>query len=384
MSHQAPWQGPPPKAAPSWWPGNEPWPPTDAEWRRRRMRRFIGGMIAMFVMFVVVVGVAIGIVAAWVASLLGGGGAFTALFPLPLIVIIVFMVSVGSIASGRAAQRIARALAEVMDATERVAAGETSARVTPRGPRAVVRMGEAFNRMAERLEGAERQRRALLADVTHELRTPLTVMQAELEALLDGVHPRDDARIAALLDEIRVMSRLVDDLRTLSVADAGALELYREPTDVRDLVEDTVAAFRSRADAARVRLAVECPRDLAPIDVDPVRLRQVLSNLLDNAIRHTPEGGTVTLSAQRSGAGIALEVRDTGSGIAPDALGRVFDRFTKGAGSPGSGLGLPIARGLVRAHGGEMEATSDGPGKGTTVRITLPAMSETAYRSSGG
>lgn len=374
MSHQAPWQGPPPQAAPSWWPANEAWPPSDAEWRRRRMRRFIGGMVAMFVTFVVVVGVSIGIVAAWVAGLLGGGGPFTALFPLPLVVLIVFMVSVGSIASGRAAQRIARALADVMDATERVAAGETSARVTPRGPRAVVRMGEAFNRMAERLEGAERQRRALLADVTHELRTPLTVMQAELEALLDGVHARDDARIAALLEEIRVMSRLVDDLRTLSVADAGALELHREPTDVRDLVEDAVAAFRSRAESARVTLGVECPPDLAPIDVDPVRVRQVLSNLLDNAIRHTPEGGRVTVAAERSGERVTLEVRDTGSGIAPDALARVFDRFSKGAGSPGSGLGLPIARGLVRAHGGGIEAMSDGPGRGTTVRITLPAM----------
>lgn len=373
MGHQFAWQAPPPANAPSWWPANQPWPPSQDEWRRRRMRRFIGGMVAMFITFVVIVGTAVGIVAAWVASLLGGGGPFTAFFPLPLILLIVFVVAIGSIASGRAAQRIAGALADVMDATERVAAGETSARVRPRGPRAVVRMGEAFNRMAERLEGAERQRRALLADVTHELRTPLTVMQAELEALLDGVHPRDDARISALLEEIRVMSRLVDDLRTLSVADAGALELHREPTDVRDLVEDTVAAFRPRAESAQVTLAMECAADLAPIDVDPVRVRQVLSNLIDNAIRHTPAGGTVTVAAQRSAAGIALEVRDTGSGIAADALPRIFERFTKGAGSPGSGLGLPIARGLVRAHGGEIEATSDGVGRGTIVRFTLPA-----------
>lgn len=374
MSHQTPWQGPPPANAPAWWPANESWPPSDVVWQRRRMRRFIGGMVAMFIAFVVVVGVAVGIVAAWIASLVGGGGPFTALFPLPLILLIVFMVSVGSIASGRAAQRIARALADVMDATERVAAGETSTRVTPRGPRSVMRMGEAFNRMAERLEGAERQRRALLAEVTHELRTPLTVMQAELEALLDGVHPRDDARIAGLLEETRVMSRLVDDLRTLSIADAGALELHREATDLAGLVEDAVDAFRPRAEEARVALSTDVPAGLEPIDLDPVRLRQVLSNLLDNAIRHTPADGRVVVSATRSGSGVELEVRDSGSGIPPEALSRVFDRFTKGAGSHGSGLGLPIARGLVRAHGGEIEARSDGPGRGTTVRITLPAM----------
>jgi signal transduction histidine kinase len=260
-----------------------------------------------------------------------------------------------------------------MDATERIAAGDRDVRVRPRGPRRVKAMVESFNTMAERLDGSERQRRALLADVTHELRTPLTVMQADLEALLDGVHPRDDERIGALLDETKVMSRLVDDLRTLSIADAGALELHREQTDVGELVAEAVASFRSRAAAAGVALSSDVSGDPPPLDIDPVRIREVVANLLDNAIRHTPSGGRVTVQVERTEGGVAIAVSDTGSGIAAEELPRVFERFTKGSGSRGSGLGLAIARGLVRAHGGEVEATSDGAGKGTTVRFTLPS-----------
>jgi two-component system sensor histidine kinase BaeS len=169
------------------------------------------------------------------------------------------------------------------------------------------------------------------------------------------------------------MSRLVDDLRTLSVADAGALELHREPSDVGELADDAVAAFRSRAEAAQVSLTSDVRGDPPPLEIDPVRIREVLSNLLDNAIRHTPAGGSVTVQVERADGVVAVAVRDTGSGIAADELPRVFERFTKGSGSRGSGLGLAIARGLVRAHGGEIEAVSGGAGKGTIVRFTLPA-----------
>jgi two-component system sensor histidine kinase BaeS len=179
--------------------------------------------------------------------------------------------------------------------------------------------------------------------------------------------------MAALLEEARVLSRLVDDLRTLSTAEAGVLELHREPTDLASLVEDAVGSFRSRAASAEVSLAVDAATDLPGLEVDPVRVREVVANLLDNALRHTPSGGRVVVSVAREGDGVAIAVRDTGSGIAAEALSRIFDRFAKGPGSRGSGLGLAIARDLVRAHHGEIEATSDGPGRGTTVRFTLPA-----------
>jgi signal transduction histidine kinase len=367
----------PPRERPPWWPENEPWPP-EGGWRGPP-RRLFWRFAAFIVVFFVLVNVLLGLIWAAFAQLAGPhwfgqdpGGQPGFFFPWPVLLLILFAAVVGSIASGRALRRVADPLAEVMAATSRVAGGDPSARVRPRGPRPVAEMATAFNTMAERLEGADRQRRALLADVTHELRTPLTVMQAELEALLDNVHERDDARIAALLDEIRVMSRLVDDLRTLSIADAGALELHREPTGLDVLLNDMVDSFRDRARSAQVTLEVEPSSAPVMVDIDPVRIRQVLSNLLDNALRHTPVGGSITVRSDPKPGEVAVEVTDTGSGIAPDVLPRLFERFAKGPRSHGSGLGLAIARGLVRAHGGQIEAVSAGPGRGTTIRFTLP------------
>jgi two-component system sensor histidine kinase BaeS len=367
----------PPRERPPWWPENEAWPP-ERGWRGPP-RRFFWRFVGFALVFLVLVNVVIGVVFTAFTQMAGPhwpgedpGGPPGFFFPWPVLLLVLFAAVVGSIASGRALRRVADPLAEVMAATSRVAGGDHSARVQPRGPKPVAEMATAFNTMAERLEGADRQRRELLADVTHELRTPLTVMQAELEALLDNVHERDDARIAALLDEIRVMSRLVDDLRTLSIADAGALELHREPTGLFVLLNDVVDSFRDRARAAQVTLVVEPGAAPVMVDIDPVRIRQVLSNLLDNALRHTPVGGSITVRADRAGGEVTVEVTDTGSGIGPDVLPRLFERFAKGPRSRGSGLGLAIARGLIRAHGGRIEADSPGPGRGTTIRFTLP------------
>jgi two-component system OmpR family sensor kinase/two-component system sensor histidine kinase BaeS len=228
--------------------------------------------------------------------------------------------------------------------------------------------------MTSRLEAGEEQRRRLLADVSHELRTPLSVVQGNLEALVDGVHPADEAHLVAILDETKVLSRLVEDLRTLSLAESGALTLHREAIDVGVLVREMVDSFGSQAEPAGVKIDAQVPSGLPQVDADPVRAREILTNLIANALRYTPRGGRVSVEARATDASVAIEVRDTGAGIAPDHIGRIFDRFYKSAESRGAGLGLAIAKQLVEAHGGEISATSV-PGEGTDIRFTLPVES---------
>jgi signal transduction histidine kinase len=210
----------------------------------------------------------------------------------------------------------------------------------------------------------DRLRRQLMADVAHELRTPLAILQGRIEGLLDGVYPRDETHLAELLDETRHLARLVEDLGTLAHAEAGALELRKELVDLGDLIRD-VAASLPRP------IVVEVPADLPPLEVDPVRIRQVLLNLLANALRHTPAEGVVSVEVQAQPQRMLIRVRDTGSGIAPEDLPHLFERFQKGSDSRGSGLGLPIARKLVLAHGGEIGIEST-PGQGTEVTVSLP------------
>jgi signal transduction histidine kinase len=229
--------------------------------------------------------------------------------------------------------------------------------------------------MAGRLETSEAQRRTLLADVGHELRTPLAVVQGNVEAILDGVHEPDREHLESILEETRVLARLVDDLRTITQSEAGRLALHREPTDLDVLVTDAVGSFEAAAAGAGVTLRVDVPDDLPILEVDPVRIREVVANLVANAIRHTPRGGMVTVSGGVEGGGTArrveITVADTGAGIDPALLPHVFDRFAKSADSRGSGLGLAIARGLVEAHGGSITASSP-PGSGATFRFSLP------------
>jgi signal transduction histidine kinase len=202
-------------------------------------------------------------------------------------------------------------------------------------------------------------------------------MQGNLEALLDGVYPADSAHLEPILDETRVLSRLVDDLRTLSLAEAGALTLHREPTDVGQLLTDSVASFRTQADAGGVDLATALDGVLPQAEIDPVRMREVLSNLLSNALRYTPRGGTVRVEASVVDGKIRVSVRDSGPGIAAEVLPHIFDRFYKSDESRGAGLGLAIAKSLVVAHGGEIDAMS-APGQGTEMRFTLPVAPETS------
>jgi two-component system, OmpR family, sensor histidine kinase BaeS len=278
----------------------------------------------------------------------------------------------GFLFTARALRRFAAPVGDVIEAVGRVADGDLSTRVDERGPREARALARAFNTMTTRLEAGEEQRRRLLADVSHELRTPLSVVQGNLEALVDGVHPADEAHLVAILDETKVLSRLVEDLRTLSLAESGALALHREAIDVGALVRETVDSFASQAEPAGVSLEAQLSSGLPQVDADPVRAREILSNLIANALRYTPSGGRVTVTAQPADAAVASDVWDTGEGIAPERIGRIFDRFYKSPESRGAGLGLAIAKQLVEAHGGEISATSV-LGKGTDIRFTLPA-----------
>jgi signal transduction histidine kinase len=279
----------------------------------------------------------------------------------------------GIVVVGLTLGRAARPLREIVATIDRVGAGDYSARVTPRGPRDVRRLAGSLNAMAEQLDSAESQRRRLLADVTHELRTPLSVIQGRLEGVIDGVYPRDEATLDAILDEARHMSRIIEDLRVLSLAESGALRLVRAPVDLGEIADDALDAYRGAAETAGVTLHADVPADLPPADADATRVREVVENLLSNAIRYTPPDGHVTVGARRDGdAMIAVTVTDTGRGVPAAELPLLFERFHRSPDSRGTGLGLAIARDLVRAHGGDISASSEGEGKGTAMRFTLP------------
>jgi two-component system OmpR family sensor kinase/two-component system sensor histidine kinase BaeS len=296
----------------------------------------------------------------------------------------------------RAFWGIATPLADVMAAADAVAEGDLSARVpaSRHGPNEFSRLAESFNHMAEELQRADQRRRNLTADVAHELRTPLHIIQGNLEGILDDVYEPTREHVGATLDETRLLARLVDDLRTLSLAEAGELPLVWEPVDVTELLADVDTSFSGQAEAAGIDLRVkvdgvpitgaQSDRDgdggLPPMTVvgDVGRLDQVLGNLMANALRHTPSGGTITLRAEPIPGGVRIIVRDTGEGIPAEDLPYIFDRFWRGdrsrshARGAGSGLGLAIARQLVQAHDGHISVESE-PGRGTTFTVDLPA-----------
>jgi signal transduction histidine kinase len=278
----------------------------------------------------------------------------------------------GFLFTARSLRRLAAPTGDVIEAVGRVADGDLSTRVRERGPREARALARAFNAMTSRLEASEEQRRRLLADVSHELRTPLSVVQGSLEAIVDGVRPADAEHLAGILDETKVLSRLVEDLRTLSLAESGALALHREPTDLATIIRDVVASFAPQAREAGVKLGFSDVVELPLADVDPVRTHEILTNLIANALRYTPRGGTIGVDAVPDEGGvIAMTITDTGVGIPPEALGRVFERFYKSADSRGAGLGLAIAKQLLEAHGGAISATSV-VGRGTEIHFTLP------------
>jgi len=267
-------------------------------------------------------------------------------------------------------RRVGWPLRDVVGAAERVAQGDFAVRVREYGPPWLRSVARAFNSMTSRLERQQRQRRELMADIAHELRTPLAVMQGRLEGMVDGIYPRDETQVAQVLDDTRVLARLVEDLRTLAHTEGGTLTLRKESTDVGVLLHDAIASLRPSADARRITLTVRELTDLPLVDIDPVRMREVVTNLVANAVRYSPDESEVVIEARADDAQLTVAVRDSGAGIPPEDLPRIFDRFYKDAASSGSGLGLAIAHNLVKAHGGTMTAQSR-VGEGTTITFSL-------------
>jgi signal transduction histidine kinase len=300
--------------------------------------------------------------------------------------LIAFVLMLMAISWGvRSVRRLSVPLDNLLEASSKVAEGDFSARVEERGPPEVRALTRGFNSMAERLQVNDQQRRAMLADVSHELRTPITVIQGNIEGILDGLYPADEARLRSIMEETQILSRLVDDLRTLALAESGSLQLRREPTDLKELIRDTVAGFEAQAKEKEIKIDLLL-EDVDDMEVDPLRIREVLTNVLTNALRYTPSHGEVKVGVRESRTGeesdaltaeamshrsVTIFVQDSGPGIDASDLSHIFDRFYKSSDSGGMGLGLSIAKYLVEAHGGKIWAESEA-GMGTKISFTIP------------
>jgi len=270
---------------------------------------------------------------------------------------------------------ITRPLRRLTEAARRVAAGDFSHRVDVTSPLEAAEVAGSFNRMAASLENGQRVRRQLLADIVHELRTPLSVIQGTAQGFLDGVIAPDEEHSSVIRNEAALLSKLITDLRDLSLAEAGELQLEKTPSDLGDLTREAVAAAQYRAQEQGIEMQIAVARNLPPCLVDRDRTLQIFGNLLDNALRHTPRGGSITVRVHEPAGGfLAVEVTDSGEGIPPDHLSHIFERFYRvdaaRARGGGTGLGLAIVSQLVRAQGGSVSVESE-PGQGSVFRVSF-------------
>lgn len=307
-----------------------------------------------------------------------------AFLSLPLVI----PLSLGIVVALIVARLTTRPLERIAHAANAIATGDLEARVQlnarqQRSDDEINQLAVHFNQMAESLQDLELERRETMAAIAHELRTPLMVLQARLEGVRDQVIALSDLEAVQLLSQVRTLTRLVEDLRTLSLADAGKLALYLEELDLLDVLSLSVAGFADRAEARGITLELCCAALMLPVRGDRDRLAQVMANLLDNALRHTPDGGFVTVTAAQVGNVIRTEVRDSGAGVPPDALPHVFERFyradtSRSRDAGGSGLGLSIVGALVTLHAGRVTLDNH-PHGGVIVAVTIPAL-EAAQR----
>lgn len=275
------------------------------------------------------------------------------------------------------AQTLTRPLKELTKASRAVAGGDLQQKVLVRSQDELGELAAAFNQMNADLENAQTLRRQMTADIAHELRTPLSVILAHTEAIRDGVMPANDEVLGVIRDETSRLNTLVEDLRTLSLAETGELQVIPRPVNPVELLEKAVSAQMLRAQQRDITLEVIAAPNIPEINADPDRMAQVLGNLLNNALRYTPAGGRIVLSAEMIENGVRLSVQDNGPGVAAEEIPRLFHRFyrvdkSRQRDKGGSGLGLAIAKSIVEQHGGKISAES-GPGEGMKFIIELPA-----------
>ncbi len=284
----------------------------------------------------------------------------------------------GVFASFLVARQVSRPVRALASASHRVAGGDYAHRVAIDGPIEIEELGRSFNAMAAALERVEQRRMELIGDVAHELRTPVTVLRGYVEGLVDGVFPPSSETWAKLDEETRRLSRLVEELQELSRAEAGQLAVSASPVYPSDVVRTVAQRFQTAFEDKGLRLEVAAFEDLPAVLADPERLVQLLSGILDNALKYTPSPGAVTIAARLEGSGVAFAVRDSGIGVAPEHLPHLFERFyrvdrSRSRGTGGSGVGLTIAHALATAMGGTLGVESTGLGMGSTFTLVLPA-----------
>jgi two-component system sensor histidine kinase BaeS len=326
---------------------------------------FLGGIAFLFL-------TAIGIVV-YYATALGSGdfhpkmATFACAMP---VVFLIIMAIIGSFTF----RRYGRPMTNIFSAIDSISEGDLSVRVPEHYPRQFGQLAKRFNHMVSELERNEQQRRNLTADIAHELRTPLHIIQGNLEGILDGIYEATPEHINNTLDETKLLTRLVNDLQTLSLAEAGQLPLHPTRFLLADLMDDLTSSFSTQAASLGIDLRSSIADPTKELTADYDRLNQVLSNLISNAIRHTPKGGTISIETVSIPSGVRIAVRDTGQGIPAEDLPFIFDRFWRGSKSRtervNSGLGLAIAKQLILAHGGTINVESV-VGKGTTFIIEI-------------
>jgi len=286
-------------------------------------------------------------------------------------------IAVGLILALVLASGLIRPIRKLTNAAQTMASGDLSQRVEISGKDEIAVLGDSFNRMAQSLESSEQNRRAMTADVAHELRTPLAIQRAQVEAMLDGVYPLDEDNLGSLLIQNELLTRLVEDLRTLALADSGELKLDLTRLELFEWTRRIAERFKPALEGRS--LEVTANQQEVYVEADPIRIEQILNNLLSNAIRHTPEDGKITISIGKANKQAIIEVHDSGEGIPPQAINRVFERFYRADSSRthqngSTGLGLAIARQLALIHGGNLTAANH-PQGGAVFTLTLPLIS---------
>jgi signal transduction histidine kinase len=345
-------------------------PPSHWNSKRRSVFRGVALVFGAMTFFIIAaIAVAIYYFAAQTQHDLHGG------ILIPLCGIPLLFMLIASLIGRWGFRRFGTPMADMMSAIDAVADGDLSVRVRERFPGDLGQLAHRLNHMIAELERSEQQRRNLTADIAHELRTPLHIIQGNLEGILDGVYESNPENINNTLDETRLLARLVNDLQILSLAEAGQLPLHPTRFFLTDLMDDLTASFSSQAASFDIILATDTANPNQEITADYDRLNQALSNLISNAIRHTPKDGKIFIETGSISNRTWIKVKDTGAGISPEALPFIFDRFWRGDRSRGdrthSGLGLAITKQIVLAHGGTIDVESE-VGKGSTFIISLP------------